>query len=523
VDLPLVVYVTNSTTMTEDSAAFALPQSNTVTPPQQRRSQPSQGSQSASAADAYCGGDIQYEGRLVGLFGVKPLAQKRSAEDAKRLVITCSKHERAQLKIDNRRAYDALIERAKAPLKNDLRFSIMVPKQGSEELKTLYDVSYYIEVLRQECEEVDIADAFMIARPLKLVDGEVAVASSKSEKLDLLTNFNDLSFEEVSLHCQLVQERLPDPYAEDLRLTLKKVLNSCDTDLAKKIQERFPHLEEHQKVGPCVFKIMMDLVMASNQEGIHAILTFVRTHKLSDVPGENVLELSSMFRGAITYLKCNKALPPDIMQVIYNALRACSTPAFVSKVDNMYNNPVTGVKHLTLDEYLASAEATYRTMSTKKPDGSVEWAGGAPSKESGFYFNGKCHICGEFGHKASDCSKRNHSNHRSSRSNGRRQGPRGSNGGGTPSGGRSPTSNDQQEQRPRSQNPKYIPPPDGKPQSRKRDGIDENYCTKCKRWVTTHTDATHTPRGGKKDDDKTNSNSTNQSNKQQAHVAYTGI
>jgi len=473
--------------------------------------------------------------RFKALFGFEPSSTKRSVEEVDSLTVTVKKEERAQLKIDDRKAFDAHQKRACAAIADKKKkFSIMAPKKGAEELKTVYDVTDTIETFGKECAREDMLDVFRIVKPLTKSGDLVYLASDAPSRTNLLDHYNTLTLEEVTLHCELILFYSKPFDVENLHWSADKLIASCDLELEKKVQEKIKLLPKWQhRCGPILFKVMMDLILLTNEDGIHAIINFVRNLKLKDQTGENVSEVASLLRGAVTFLQNNKAVPTDIMEVAHKIMRECSTDAFVSEIDCIYFNHRQQVKTITLNDFLSKCESSYRTLSTPNADGKIVWAAGTSRKKpaGGFHANGNqapsdsngngygsrgtgkgnrgpskenpCHICGAFDHWSPDCPEKGSNKRRSSASSK------------SSSNSQGPTS------------PKKIPPKPGESWSRFRNDVKEYWCNKCGYWTKSHTADKH----GKRDENSTNSSTTDkeQSSSSQSSslpkktVGFTGI
>jgi hypothetical protein len=330
--------------------------------------------------------------RFKALFGFEPSSTKRSVEEVDSLTVTVKKEERAQLKIDDRKSFDALQKRACAAIADKKKkFSIMAPKKGAEELKTVYDVTDTIETFGKECVRDDMHDVFRIVKPLTKSGDLVYLSSDTPSRTNLLEFYSTLTLEEVTLHCELILFYSKPFDVENLHWSADKLLASCDLELEKKVQEKIKLLPKWQhRCGPILFKVMMDLILLTNEDGIHAIINFVRNLKLKDQTGENVTEVASLLRGAVTFLQNNKAVPTDIMEVAHKIMRECSTDAFVSEIDCIYFNHRQQVKTITLNDFLTKCESSYRTLSTPNADGKIVWAAGTSRKKpaGGFHANG---------------------------------------------------------------------------------------------------------------------------------------
>jgi len=316
----------------------------------------------ANQNKAYADGDADAEDLFLHALGVAPNKAKRSVEEAEQLTVNVKKEERAKLKEDNQKAYDSHRKRVTSTIaEGEKKFAMMAPKQGMEELKSVYDVAAIIETYHRECADEDTVGVFTVVTPLKKTEkGDVVIASKKFLKKDLLKQYVSLTLDQVQLHCKLLYTYGKDYEVENLRWMADKLIKSCDKDLEKKLQEKTKLLPQWQHAcRPILFKIMIDLVLLTNEEGIHAITNFVPQLKLKDQAGENVNDVTSLLRGAITFLNSNKAFPADMMEVAHNIMRECSTDAFVSEIDNVYFNHRSGVKPISLNDFLSRCEASY--------------------------------------------------------------------------------------------------------------------------------------------------------------------
>ena len=162
--------------------------------------------------------------------------------------------------------------------------------------------------------------------------------------------------------------------------------------------------------------IMMNLVTTTSDQAMRVVIDKVNRLRLTDFDGENVLLAVSFLRGAIQLLSNNNSVPHDILNSVFNMMRAASTPAFVSFVTNLetvFDLPDLVVKDKSVEFLLDKLESKYTMLL-----GSNQWmvsASGsgfkadaspnpqsAPSGSTGSEVI--CFNCGALGHKVTDCS-----------------------------------------------------------------------------------------------------------------------
>lgn len=204
-----------------------------------------------------------------------------------------------------------------------------------------------------------------------------------------------------------------DHHVEDIRWSGEKILASCEDTLREKILESCYSIPQIYHGGPLYFYYMMNLVTTTSDQAMRVVIDKINRLRLTDFDGENVLLAVSFLRGAIQLLSNNNSVPHDILNSVFNMMRAASTPAFVSFVTNLetvFDLPDL-VKDKSVEFLLDKLESKYTTllgsnqwMSTSQPS-SFKAASNPQSAPTGDA-NAEviCFNCGAFGHKVTECS-----------------------------------------------------------------------------------------------------------------------
>ena len=329
---------------------------------------------------------------------VSGLAQLRSDS-----VYVCSKTQRANLSARDRMRLQESCEKGL-----ESTFKLMEIKDPAEEIGTMYSLGIQMDELRLALEYNAIEDVFMIIPTRE--DGTMIDADTK----DLFSNYVSLSLDEIRRSTRFYNTRGASYHRQNNVWSLRKIENSCDSELRDKLIERMREIPEIERGGPVGLKIILDLITTTNARAIRSILTKVQTLTLRDFNGEDVLTANGWIRGIKTVLEVGNALPVDFMHLVFNIYKECSTPKFVTKVEmyeTHFDEDVGQIKNL--DDFFRVAETHYRLL---KQQG--QWMGG--STKGSVFLNRtdqsgttgkrdlskvKCYNCNEMGHLSKDCPK----------------------------------------------------------------------------------------------------------------------
>lgn len=113
------------------------------------------------------------------------------------------------------------------------------------------------------------------------------------------------------------------------------------------------------KTGPVYFKIMMDLIAASSPKSMRLLLNKLQMISLKSFDGKNVVKCCATIKGAVETLENNNAVPSDMLDIVFDILKWCSTQVFVNTIRTIAINHEQKVKVMTLNVLLSDEEAKF--------------------------------------------------------------------------------------------------------------------------------------------------------------------
>lgn len=320
---------------------------------------------------------------------------------------------RAALKMSNPKAYEKVKELACASIKD--KFSLMKvidEKSTVKDFQSIYSIEIRLRELHKSLKESDLLPVFTIFH-----QWESSIRPNRSKALpipgpsdlNLLKKFNGTSVDNIKRSTEFWLLSGGDYHVEDIRWSGEKILASCDDALREKVLESVQSIPQIYHGGPLFFYYMMTFVTTTSDQAMRVVVDKVNRLRLSDFDGENVLVAVSFLRGAIQLLSNNSAVPHDILNTVFNMMRSCSTPAFVSFVTNletMFKLPDL-VKDGSVEFLLDKLESKYTSLL-----GSSQWlAHSVTPNAAGFNSTSHsddqdeviCFNCGALGHKSNVC------------------------------------------------------------------------------------------------------------------------
>jgi hypothetical protein len=333
------------------------------------------------------------------LGGIAALEDPRPRKDTLQMLSGVAKDKR-----------EALTTTEKSKLKKfaeeglEFKFKLLAPLDGSnkptlEKLQGVYSVTIRVEELRTSLQKYDMDDVFLIAS-----DWEHVAASDEdrpavgARPIDLFTSYGDVSLETAKKASTFHQRRGQTYHVQNLLWSGTNILNSCDEELCKKIQEQIIGYPIEHKTGPVFFKLMMGMVQASSASTMRVLTQQLEALSIEDFDGESVISYVSIMRGVVEQLKNNNAVPRDSVQLIADGLKKTSTEDFASYISLLLNAHTSGIKLLTEEALLNEAEKMYMDLYARG-----KWdSGTGKDKQESVLFAGNCHKCGKAGHMAWD-------------------------------------------------------------------------------------------------------------------------
>lgn len=348
---------------------------------------------------------------LSDLLGIPFVPSERLQEQFDKIGIPCKGIDRASLKQSNPKAYEKVKDTACAPIKD--KFSLMKTvdeKSSLADFQSIYSIDTRLRVLKKSLKASDLLDVFTTFTKWETTvrPGRSKVLPSTAAEFNscLLDKFNITTLDNVKKSSEFWMLSGGDHHVENVRWSGEKILDSCDEPLREKILESTHSLPQIFHGGPVYFFYMMSYVTTTSDQAMRCVVDKLHKLRLTDFDGEDVRRAVTFIRGAHQLLANNGAVPHDMNTSVFNMMRVCSTPAFVSFVTNLetaYDLDV--VTDTSIEFLLTKLEQKYTQLL-----GSNQWLSKVTPAGSSFQANGSsdaddsiCFNCGGLGHKSPQC------------------------------------------------------------------------------------------------------------------------
>jgi hypothetical protein len=313
-----------------------------------------------------------------------------------------------------------LFERATAK-RLQTKFTMMNLKlDDPDKLDDTYNLASAIDQMKENHLKYDLHDVFTIL----ILDP--TDPTNVIKQVDLYTDYGSVTADDVALSNRFYSTMIRDPsnaINENLKLTKTYLSNNTDDNLVLKINETYLSYPESDRGGPLFFKLLMDLLQNNSAEAAEYLVNVVKNLKITNFPGENILKVVSLIRGAVKRLTNLKdatgqsALPKDLADKLLDVFQTSSVEDFNSLFKHFRLQSQIATFRLkssstpSIDEILQFAENQYHLMSSTgkwtgvnaKLNETVFVAALQAAKNSGTKFT-ICFNCGG-SHHVSKCPK----------------------------------------------------------------------------------------------------------------------
>jgi hypothetical protein len=260
------------------------------------------------------------------LGGVLPRQQPRTRAEARESFAGIRKGDRAALDADKR---GKLKEHAEKGMEH--KFMLMEPITGetkatTKQMKSVYSVQMRVQEFQKALAAYDMEDVYTFA-------AEYAQHPDENElwpvigarQVNLFEDYEQLSLQQVKDASRWIMVYGEDYHVQNLVWSGTKLLNSCDDKMRQKLEEETMHLDTYHQTGLVYLKILLTLIQASSATSMRGLITNLQMISPVDFDGENIIEYVSFAHGAIEMLCNNRALHPDIMELLRDALIKVTT------------------------------------------------------------------------------------------------------------------------------------------------------------------------------------------------------
>jgi hypothetical protein len=377
------------------------------------------------------------------------LSKARSLTKALNIGATYTREQRSQLSADGKAKFTKL-----ATESLEQKFEI-VDSKTEKLLENNFDFMTHVERLRRRLMSYGMNDVFNVAVNYASFDG--IKPPDLSVKLDILTSHQQLALPFVQGWSWFIYRYGDELTIENLQLSESMLLNSCDTELFKKVNNELSTMDVDHRGGPVVFFLITRYVVALTEKTIRAFLHQLQNLKVTKFPNEDINEFAAVFKNTCNRLIACDRLPKDIRDICYEGIQSCSVIEFRRSLEvhwTLETNIVT-----LYESILDFSQIRFTELSIKN-----KWL---PKQKKASTFKATS------SHNDSSQNNNNQANKTSSDNNN----------------GSNNRRYDKKPKRPVD----HTPPKQGEPHTRKRsDGKDEHWCGRCKdggRW------GNHTPDG----------------------------
>ena len=250
------------------------------------------------------------------LGGEIPRANARTAREIGTLMSGIPKEER-----ENLDAVSLNKLKGKATEGMEAKFAFVEPlnsnKASKEQLAKIYSVSMRVEEFAGALQGFDMLDVFTIPSAFVTDANGVLTPAANAVAINLFTEGQRTTIQQIKDACLYRMSYGATFHVQNLTWSAEKLLNSCDDALRQKIEELSKTFLIEHKTGPVLFKILMDVILASNEDSLRGLTTLLTKTNVKDFDGENVLKYTSFARGAIEQLTQHNRVPPDLLEIVH--------------------------------------------------------------------------------------------------------------------------------------------------------------------------------------------------------------
>ena len=270
--------------------------------------------------------------------------------------------------------------------------------------------------------EADEDDATVVSTATRLVlEAEDNLARIQLHPKNLLTDYKDVSVEDVRASNSYYSRWGADYVVENLQWSEDRILGTCEVALKGKLREGLTGVPSMEKGGPLAFKMMLDVVMDVEDSSLRSMTGRIKTVRMKDIPGENIGTIASYLKGVILLLDNCNSLPTDVLGLLNDVMTSAESKVFCEYMQSIYFAHKRKIKEITPREYVEFAEKEYRTLYRDN-----KWNAVKTDPESSFYTGDKeprgsrggrgnggrgrnrwekcvCHNCEKLGHIKRNC------------------------------------------------------------------------------------------------------------------------
>ena len=300
-----------------------------------------------------------------------------------------------------------------------------------DKIQEAFDWQSTIAALVDNLRRFDVLDVFKLI--CRFQSGSFVLDSTKPF-IDVIQDHHQVTEAEVALsneYFHTLVDTTDNNYRENLLWSEQFILSNLDPDFAIKVKARYHQFPDKQRGGTLLFLIIAKMSLHDTRAGAEFLLKTILEKKISEYPGENVLDFITMLKavhkrlstitltfttttstGTTTTATQQSVLPADFSLQVLDLLQTTSVPEFNElfrnmKVQHQSKYLAKGYQSLPdLDQLLTIAEKYYLQLSTES-----KWNHSKAASSSSFTTEVKsgtpptrtCWNCGSSDHTLPQC------------------------------------------------------------------------------------------------------------------------
>jgi hypothetical protein len=177
--------------------------------------------------------------------------------------------------------------------------------------------------------ENDATNSFLKFETIDGPNGQWRPDEHTEPTVSILSNFKDVSEEDVIRSANIIMQCGTPEQKEDLMLFKHKFLASIENKTRATIERRIASFNKISADSALMVWYLINKIMfAEDPETIHHVTSIIRKLTLQDYDGENVDRFAYQLLAAMHYLEQFNAVPPDVPTVIFKAFQKCTVSSF---------------------------------------------------------------------------------------------------------------------------------------------------------------------------------------------------
>ena len=257
------------------------------------------------------------------------------------------------------KAYDPLQSAAVESLTSKFDLMSTNAENNDEKLTGTYTLNMVLQQLIRKSKIYDLQRAFILIQP----DLTTTYGSVLSDVVALLEDYDKQNLQQYVVERSVEHMRKwgEDYDIENLEWSQELLENSCSEELRNLVSEQMLEIDTIYHGGPLFFYLMMKIIIRTTNEATRKLIERIRNLNISNIRGENILQVTSLIRGAVTRL--GNKVPSDITDIVLKVYQTTSYEKFNRLFEQMEVNMKinTGSKY-TLPEITSVANSNYQEM-----------------------------------------------------------------------------------------------------------------------------------------------------------------